>query len=60
MAESKPSRKLVTLSPDIVRRLDDYRFGSRIGRESEALRQLIEIGLDRVEGDRNRQARVAR
>lgn len=56
MAESKAARKLVTLNPETVRRLDDYRFGQRIGRESEALRQLIEIGLDHAEGDINRQA----
>ena len=55
MANSKPSRKLVTLDPDTVRRLDDYQFGSEIGRESEALRQLIEIGLNHVEEDQNRQ-----
>lgn len=39
------SRKLVTLSAATARRIDDYRFGQRIGSESEALRRLIEAGL---------------
>lgn len=49
MADTKASRKLVTLDQDTVRRLDDYRFGNRIGHESEALRRLIELALDQVE-----------
>jgi len=56
MPESKAPRKLVTLNDEIVRRLDDYRFGQRIGRESDALRQLIEIGLDQVEANQDRQS----
>lgn len=43
------ARKLVTLDPDTVRRLDDFRFGQRISTESEALRRLITIGLDKFE-----------
>jgi hypothetical protein len=60
MADTRAPRKLVTLSDEIVRRLDDYRFGQRISRESDALRQLIEIGLDHVEGDQHRQALAGR
>ena len=44
MQDLKAPRKLVTLTEGIVRRLDDYRFGHRIGRESDALRRLIELG----------------
>lgn len=44
MTDPKP-RKLVTLSQDTARRVDDFRFGQRIGSESEALRRLIEAGL---------------
>jgi hypothetical protein len=47
--ESKATRKLVSLDDATLRRLDDYRFGQRINRESDALRRLIEIGLDQVE-----------
>lgn len=47
MADPNP-RKLVTLSLEAARRVDDYRFGQRIGSESEALRRLIDLGLSQV------------
>lgn len=56
MQESRPSRKLVTLDRARIRRLDDFRFGQRISRESDALKRLIEIGLDKVEAAQDRQA----
>lgn len=56
MAESKALRKLVTLDDATIRRLDDYRFGQRFSRESDALKRLIEIGLDQVEATRDRQS----
>ena len=59
MSESKALRKLVSLDADTVRRLDDYRFGQRISRESEALRRLIEIGLKQVETTENRRSAPA-
>lgn len=40
-----PIRKLVALSEELASRVGDYRFGQRIGSESEALRRLIEAGL---------------
>lgn len=45
-------RKLVTFSPETARRIEDYRFGERIGSESEALRRLIDIGLTQVDQGR--------
>ena len=42
-------RKLVTFTPETARRIEDYRFGQRIGSESEALRRLIDIGLKQVD-----------
>jgi hypothetical protein len=39
------ARKLVTLSPELARRVDGFRFGKRIGSESEGLQQLIDLGL---------------
>lgn len=59
MSESKALRKLVSVDAELARRLDDYRFGQRISRESDALRRLIEIGLDQVEAIKNRQAAPA-
>jgi hypothetical protein len=48
MSEPNP-RKLVTLSREAARRVDDYRFGQRIGSESEALRRLIDLGLAQID-----------
>lgn len=45
-SESELPRKLVALTPEMAERVDDFRFGNRIGSESEALRQLISLGLD--------------
>jgi hypothetical protein len=47
MSDTK-SRKLVTLSSESARLVDDYRFEQRIGSESEALRRLIDLGLKQV------------
>jgi hypothetical protein len=57
--ESKAIRKLVTLDDATRQRLEDYRFGNRISRESEALRRLIEIGLDQVEAAGSRRTAPA-
>lgn len=43
---ARPLRKLVILTPDLAWRVDEYRWGARIGSESEALRQIIKAGLD--------------
>lgn len=48
-ATPRSSRKLVTITLDMARRVDDYRWGQRIPSESEALRRLIVLGLDEVE-----------
>jgi hypothetical protein len=47
--QSRPVRKLVTLSLETMRRVEDYRLVNRISNDSEALRQLIKMGLDRRE-----------
>jgi hypothetical protein len=57
--ESRAVRKLVTLDDATRQRLEDYRFGNRISRESDALRRLIEIGLDQVEAVEDRQSALA-
>ena len=47
---SKPSiypvKKLIGLSEEQAQRIADFRFEKRIGSESEAIRQLIELGLE--------------
>jgi hypothetical protein len=45
------AKKLVALDPEMVKAIEDYRFGARIRTESEAIRRLIEIGLEAVQKD---------
>jgi hypothetical protein len=44
-------RKLVSLPRDLVREIADYRFANRLNTEAEAIRRLIEAGLE-AEGRR--------
>jgi Arc/MetJ-type ribon-helix-helix transcriptional regulator len=39
-------RKIVSLPPELEAAVDDYRFAKRFKTESDALRRLIELGLD--------------
>lgn len=39
-------RKLVSLPREVVSSIEDYRFQNRIRTESEAIRRLIEMGLE--------------
>ena len=39
-------RKIVSLPPDLEKAVEDYRFENRIASESEAIRRLIELGLE--------------
>ena len=40
------SRKPVSLTPAIAKAVEDYRFAQRYNTESEAIRRLIELGLE--------------
>lgn len=42
-------RKLISLSPEMVRAIEDFRFAHRLKTEAEAIRRLIELGLDAAE-----------
>jgi hypothetical protein len=44
MATQKP-QILLTLDDKLLKRIDDYRYENRIPARSEAVRQLIEVGL---------------
>jgi hypothetical protein len=48
MAENDdpPVRKTVSLPSGFWRRIEDFRFENRIKRETEAIRRLIELGLE--------------
>ena len=40
------TRKIVSLPAGLARAIEDYRFNNRLKTEAEALRQLIEAGLN--------------
>jgi metal-responsive CopG/Arc/MetJ family transcriptional regulator len=48
MSIDKP-KIILAMTEDLVKRIDDYRFGNRISSRSEAIRRLIEEGL-RIQG----------
>ena len=39
-------RKTVSLPSSIWRQVEDYQFANRVKRETEAIRRLIELGLE--------------
>jgi hypothetical protein len=41
-----PVKKLVNLTDDQAKRIADFRFSHRIASENEAIRQLVEAGLE--------------
>jgi hypothetical protein len=44
-----PVKKLVGLTEKQAERISNYRFAGRIASENEAIRQLIELGLQAIE-----------
>lgn len=42
-------KKLVGLTEEQAERISNFRFGNRLNSENEAIRQLIELGLQAVE-----------
>ena len=42
-------RKIVSMSPTLAKRVENYRFQHRFKSEAEALRELIEGSLDDAE-----------
>jgi Arc/MetJ-type ribon-helix-helix transcriptional regulator len=39
-------RKIVSLPPDLEKAIDDFRFENRFQTESDAIRHLIQLGLE--------------
>ena len=48
-----PVKKLVNLTEDQAKRISDYRFEKRLPSENEAIRMLIQIGLDTSPADQD-------
>jgi hypothetical protein len=43
-------KKLVAMSVEMAKAIEEYRFRVRIGSESEAIRRLIDLGLEAGKG----------
>lgn len=46
-----PIRKTVSLPTSVWKRIEDYQFDTRIKRDAEAIRRLIELGLKAAEAE---------
>jgi hypothetical protein len=44
--DDAPIRKTVTLPAGVWQQIEDFQFANRIKRETEAIRRLIELGLE--------------
>jgi metal-responsive CopG/Arc/MetJ family transcriptional regulator len=44
--QSKKKKILMTFEDDLFRRIDDFRFDNRIHSRTQAIRRLIEYGLN--------------
>ena len=49
-----PVKKLVNLTDDQAQRIADFRYDNRIPSENEAIRQLIELGLQAAAASKDR------
>jgi hypothetical protein len=44
-------RKTVSLSASLWQRIEDYQFRNRVKRDAEAVRRLLELGLQAAEAE---------
>ncbi len=49
-------RKIVSLTPELQKAVEDFRFEQRIKTESDALRRLIELGLQALRGNADKES----
>ena len=46
MDESNSERVITPMPPSLVTAIDDFRFANRVPSRAEAIRRLIELGLE--------------
>ncbi len=51
----KERRLVLMVDPELMNRIDDYRYKNRIPSRSEAIRRLCEESLSRAESEQNTQ-----
>ena len=49
--------RLLRITPELVAAVEEYRFANRIKTESEAIRQLLELGLKSASAPADKAAR---
>lgn len=49
-----PVKKLIYLTDEQARMISDYRFEHRLNSENEAVRQLIDLGLDAAKRNKSK------
>ena len=54
--EDTTIRKTISLPLSLWRRVEDFQFEARVKRDTEAVRQLLEIGLEAHERDQAKKA----
>jgi metal-responsive CopG/Arc/MetJ family transcriptional regulator len=52
MSEQNSERVITPMPPSLVRAIDDFRYKMRIPSRAEAIRQLIEAGLQVQKGEK--------
>jgi metal-responsive CopG/Arc/MetJ family transcriptional regulator len=50
--ERKSERLPVMIEPSVIEAIDDFRFSSRIGSRSEAVRRLVLAGLQHIHANK--------
>lgn len=51
MDAEKHPRIITPMPPDLVAAIDDYKFAKRLDSRAEAIRRLIQLGLEAASGD---------
>lgn len=54
MDEANSERIITPMSKSLVEAIDDFRFANRVASRSEAIRQLISMGLEAAKSQQKR------
>lgn len=56
MDEPNSERVITPMPKSLVAAVDDFRFSNRVPSRAEAIRRLIELGLEAAKGEKGRQS----
>jgi hypothetical protein len=49
-SKNMEARKMVSLPPSLAEQVEDYRFENRLKTEADAIRRLLQLGLEAARG----------